>query len=63
VDAHEATTGATLDSRTVGQPSADTNPANRFNIGRYLVWNVRGHVRFTITDLNSNAVLSGLFFA
>ena len=31
---------------------------------KYLIWNVRGDVRFTITNLNttSNAVLSGVFF-
>jgi hypothetical protein len=65
VDAQDAITGTTLDSRTLGQPSGDANPADRFNNGKYLVWNVRGHVRFRITDLNttSNAALSGLFFA
>ena len=65
VDAQDATTGTTLDSRTLGQPSGDANPADRFNNGKYLVWNVHGHVRFTITNLNatSNAALSGVFFA
>jgi TIR domain len=63
VDAQNATTGATLDSRSLGQPSGDPNPADRFTGGKYLVWNVRGHVRFTVTNLNSNAVLSGVFFA
>jgi hypothetical protein len=63
VDAQDATTGATLDSRMLGQPEGDANPADRFNGGKYLVWNVRGHARFTITNLNSTAVLSGLFFA
>jgi hypothetical protein len=63
VDAHDATTSVTLDSRTLGQPSGDTNAADRFDNGKYLVWNVRGHVRFTITNLNSTAVLSGVFFA
>ncbi len=62
VDALDATTGATLDSHTIGQPEGDQNPADRFTGGKYLIWNVRGHVRFTITDLNSNAVLSGVFF-
>jgi len=64
-DAQDATTGATLDSRTLGQPSGDANPADRFNNGKYLVWNVHGHVRFTITNLNttSNAALTGVFFA
>jgi hypothetical protein len=52
VDARDAATAATLDSRTLSQ----------FTGGDYVVWNVRGHVRFTITNLNSNAVLSGVFF-
>src|SRR5262249_39818725 len=52
VAALAATTAATLDSRTLSQ----------FTSGDYVVWNVRGHVRFTITNLNSNAVLSGVFF-
>ncbi len=63
VDAVDATTGATLDSHTLGQAKGDSNSADRFNGGKYLVWNVRGHVKFTITNLNSNAVLSGMFFA
>jgi hypothetical protein len=57
-----ATTGATLDSRTVGQASGDTNANDQFRNGKYLVWLVRGHVRFTVTNLNSNAVVSGIFF-
>jgi hypothetical protein len=63
VEVRDATTSVTLDSRTLGQPSGDQNPSDRFFNGKYLVWNVRGHVRFTITNLNSTAVLSGLFFA
>jgi hypothetical protein len=63
VDAQDATTGVTLDSRSLGQPNGDANPADRFSGGKYAIWNVRGHVRFTVTNLNSNAVLSGLFFA
>jgi hypothetical protein len=63
VDAKDVTTGTTLDSRSLGQPSGDTNPADRFNGGKYVLWDVRGHVRFTITNLNSSAVLSGHFFA
>jgi hypothetical protein len=64
IDAQDATTGASLDSHSLGQPNADQNPADRFTGGKYLIWNVRGHVRFTITNLNttSNAVLSGVFF-
>jgi hypothetical protein len=64
VDAQDGTTGATLDSRSIGQGSGDSNPQDQFTSGKYLIWNVRGHVRFTITNLNttSNAVLSGVFF-
>jgi hypothetical protein len=64
VDAQDATTGETLDSRSLGEPDGDANPADRFNGGKYVTWTVRGHVRFTITNLNttSNAALSGVFF-
>ena len=62
IDAVNATTGATLDSRTVGQAKGDTNTNDQFRNGTYLVWLVRGHVRFTVTNLNSNAVVSGIFF-
>ena len=64
VDAQDATTGATLDSRSLGQGNGDSNPKDQFTSGKYLIWNVRGHVRFTITNLNttSNAALSGIFF-
>jgi serine/threonine kinase PknH len=62
VDAVNAVSGATLDTRTLGQPN-DSSPASaRFSGGTYLVWTIRGHVRFIITNLNSNAVLSGIFF-
>jgi hypothetical protein len=48
-------TGAVLDSRTLS--------AGSFYNGEYLVWNVRGHVKFEV-DKNAgpNAVISGLFF-
>lgn len=68
IQAVNATTGAILDSRTVGQSNGDTNASDQFRGGVYLVWEVRGHVRFTVTNLitvtnlNSNAVLSGIFF-
>jgi hypothetical protein len=64
VDAQDATTGVTLDSRSLGEPDGDANPADRFNGGKYAIWNVRGHVRFMITNLNttSNAALSAAFF-
>jgi hypothetical protein len=63
VDTQDTTTGGILDSHTLGQPSGDTDPADRFNHGKYLIWNVQRHVRFMITNLNSTAVLSGVFFA
>jgi hypothetical protein len=63
VDARDTTTGEILDSRTLGQPTGDTNPTDRFNDGKYLIWDIQGHVRFMITNLNSTAVLSGVFFA
>jgi subtilisin family serine protease len=48
------TNGNVLDSRSIAS----------FQTGQYLVWNVSGHVvaRFTSTNANSNAVLSGIFF-
>lgn len=62
IKAVNATTGKVLDSRTVGQPNGDTNANDQFRNGKYLVWLVRGRVRFTVTNLNSNAVVSGIFF-
>jgi hypothetical protein len=42
----------------------DSRPVSSFVGGRYLVWNMSGHVIVRITNTNgaSNAVLSGLFF-
>jgi hypothetical protein len=42
----------------------DTRSISSFVGGQYLVWNLSGHVviRFTNTNPNSNAVVSGLFF-
>ncbi len=42
----------------------DTRSAAGFSAGRYLVWNLSGHVVLRFTNLNtaSNAVVSGLFF-
>jgi len=62
IDAVNAVTGATLDSRTVGQSASDPNPADQFSTGKYLIWQVRGHVTFTVTNLYTNAVVSGIFF-
>ena len=52
IDLADAATGTLLDSRSV------TN----FQNGQYYVWNLRGHIKATITNLNSNAVVSGIFF-
>ena len=51
-EALDGTTGAVLDSRSLAV----------FDSGKYLVWNVKGHVKFRLTNVNStNAVLSGIF--
>ena len=53
VDIYDAVTGNLLDTQTV----------SNFSDGKYGVWNVRGHVRVSITRLaGDGAVLSGLFF-
>jgi hypothetical protein len=53
VDIFDAGTGTLLDTQT----------ASSFNGGKYLVWNLSGHVQIKITKLTGdNAVLSGLFF-
>jgi uncharacterized protein (TIGR03437 family) len=53
VDVLDATSGAVLDSQSI----------SGFSQGRYLVWDVAGHVRFRITrTVGANAVISGLFF-
>jgi len=43
----------------------DTRSLVSFETGAYLVWNVTGHVRIQVTNLQpgTNAVMSGLFFA
>ena len=52
-DVLDATTGALLDTRTL----------RGFSHGQYVVWTVRGHVRFVVTvSQGGNAVISGLFF-
>ena len=54
VQVADAATGTTLDTRTVAN----------FQTGQWLVWNVSGHVKITITRTGGvNAVASGLFFA
>jgi hypothetical protein len=53
VDVRDAATGALLDSRTLTD----------FTGGRYLVWQLTGHVVVEMTRLDGdNAVVSGLFF-
>jgi hypothetical protein len=45
------------------QALLDTQSINSFREGRYLVWNLRGHVIIRLTNLGpANAVASGLFF-
>ncbi len=53
IDVLDAATQKLLDSRTVSD----------FRAGRYLTWNLQGHVTFRITNLSSsNAVIGGIFF-
>ncbi len=40
----------------------DTRRASEFRNGKYFVWDIRGTVKFRITALSGNAVVSGLFF-
>lgn len=51
IEVLDAATGRVLDSRDLSS----------FQGGKYLSWNVAGAVTFRITNLNSNAVLSGVF--
>src|SRR6185295_9864496 len=49
----DAVTGAVLDTRSIAG----------FSQGKYLVWNITGHVAFRVTkNDDSNVVVSGLFF-
>ena len=55
IEVLDAATNAVLDARDVGG----------FSLGRYLIWQLKGHVRIRITHtggVGSNAVVSGLFF-
>jgi len=53
IEVRDAATNALLDSQTVAG----------FNGGRYVIWNVKGHVTVRVTKTTGvNAVLSGLFF-
>jgi hypothetical protein len=50
----DAVSGTVLNSQSV----------STFNGGKYLVWNVAGHVKFRVTrTAGANAVVSGLFFS
>src|SRR5207248_2802213 len=52
-DVLDATSGVVLDSQNVSS----------FGNGRYLVWNVSGHVTVRLTrNASNNAVIGGLFF-
>ncbi|MDB6026835.1 MAG: hypothetical protein JWM68_3058 [Verrucomicrobiales bacterium] len=53
VEISDATTGTVLSTQTV----------SGFGSGKYLVWDLKGHVKVKITKLSGyNAVLSGMFF-
>jgi RHS repeat-associated protein len=53
VEILDATTNAVLDSRDISS----------FANGKYLVWELKGHVKLKVTKLaGTNAVISGLFF-
>jgi len=55
IEVRDAATNAVLDTRNVDD----------FSSGRYLTWQLKGHVRIRITHTGSpgsNAVVSGLFF-
>jgi hypothetical protein len=51
IEIFDAQSGALLDSRSV-----DT-----FSKGKYLIWNIRGHVNLRFTRGQFNAVISGIF--
>jgi hypothetical protein len=53
VDIVDASTNAVIESRSLSS----------FNGGKYLVWNVRGHIKINLKRTSGgNAVISGLFF-
>jgi uncharacterized protein (TIGR03437 family) len=53
VDINDFATNANLSSQTVSQ----------FNGGKYLVWNISGHVRMVVTKTGAkSAVVSGMYF-
>jgi hypothetical protein len=40
----------------------DTRQVSNFLGGQYLIWNMVGHVKIRATNLNTNAVIGGIFF-
>jgi hypothetical protein len=53
IDIMDAANGAVLNSQTI----------SRFKAGRYLVWNVSGHVKIKVTNTGKpDAVVSCVFF-
>lgn len=55
INVRDVSNGVVLDSRSLS--------AGSFRDGVYLVWNVRGHVKFEVVlKAGANAVVSGLFF-
>src|SRR5256885_5156880 len=54
LDVVDATTNALLDTRSISS----------FNEGKYLVWEIKGHVKINITKTDGeSAVVSGLYFS
>ncbi len=52
-EALDATTNAVLNSQTLSS----------YDSGKYLVWNIRGHIKIRVTNLgSSNGVVNGIFF-
>src|SRR6202011_6420728 len=51
-----------VDIIDANNPLLDSRSVSSFVNGLYVVWNLSGHVIVKITNTNSNAVLSGLFF-
>ena len=40
----------------------DTENLTTFQNGKYLVWSIKGHVKFHVGNPSTNVVISGLFF-
>jgi hypothetical protein len=53
IQVSDAVSGVVLDSRSI----------SGFANGVYLVWDISGSVKFTVTATSANAVVSGIFFA